>query len=135
MMNCNLSDFVFVPTENQIQNSNIFKFMQKHNISSLDELSKKSKEDLEWFWESVDDDIGVVWDVPYTKTLDVSKGIAWSKWFVGGKTNIYKSTVEKFAKKNPQKTAYYFESEDGIKSKLKPNVQDVKTVVCPIAVP
>ena len=53
--------------------------MQKHNISSLDELSKKAKENLEWFWEAVDEDIGIVWDVPYTKTLDISKGIEWSK--------------------------------------------------------
>jgi acetyl-CoA synthetase len=48
----------------------------------------------------------------------MSKGIAWSKWFVDGKTNIYKSSVEKFAKLNPQKIAYYFESEDGRTSKI-----------------
>ena len=126
MKNHNLSDFVFVPTENQIQDSNIFQFMKKHNISSLDELSKKAKDDLNWFWESVDDDIGVVWDTPYSKTLDVSKGIAWSRWFIGGKTNIYKSTVEKFAKKNPKKTAYFFESEDGIKSKISYSELDSK---------
>jgi len=92
--------------------------MQKHDISSLEELSQKAKNDLEWFWKSVDKDIGLVWDVPYTKTLDVSKGIAWSKWFVDGKTNIYKSSVEKFAKKNPQKIAYHFVSEDGQTSKI-----------------
>ena len=126
MKNCNLSDFVFFPTEDQIQDSNIFQFMKKHDISSLNELSKKAKENLEWFWESVDEDIGVVWDAPYTKTLDMSKGIAWSKWFVDGKTNIYKSTVEKFAKKNPQKTAYYFESEDGVKSKISYSELDSK---------
>ena len=74
--------------------------MQKHNISSLEELSQKAKDNLEWFWESVDKDIGIIWDLPYTKTLDISNGIAWSKWFVNGKTNIYKSSVEKFAKQN-----------------------------------
>ena len=92
--------------------------MQKHDISSLEELSQKAKSDLEWFWQSVDKDIGLVWDVPYTKTLDVSKGIAWAKWFVDGKTNIYKSSVEKFAKQNPQKIAYYFVSEDARTSKI-----------------
>ena len=114
----NLSDFKFIPTEKQIQESNIFQFMQKHNISSLEELSQKAKDDLEWFWQSVDKDIGIIWDTPYTKTLDVSKGIAWTKWFVNGKTNIYKSSVEKFTKENPQKIAYYFISEDGQTSKI-----------------
>jgi len=92
--------------------------MQKYDISSLNELSQKAKNDLEWFWQSVDEDIGLVWDVPYTKTLDVSKGIAWTKWFVNGKTNIYKSSVEKFAKQNPQKIVYHFVSEDGQTSKI-----------------
>ena len=76
--------------------------MKKHNISSLEELSEKSKNNLEWFWESVDKDIGIIWDEPYTKTLDSSNGIAWSKWFVNGKTNIYKSSVEKFTNLTPE---------------------------------
>ncbi len=113
-----LSNFEFIPSEKQIQESNIYKFMQKHNISSLEELSKKSKNDLEWFWKSVDDDLGIVWDAPYSKILDTSKGIAWTTWFVDGKTNIYKSSVEKYVKLTPDKTAYYFESEDGVKLKI-----------------
>ncbi|KAF6247544.1 AMP-dependent synthetase [Nitrosopumilus sp. b3] len=113
-----MSNFEFIPNEKQIKESNIFQFMNKHGVSTLEELSQKAKTDLEWFWESVDKDIGIVWDKPYTKTLDVSKGIAWSKWFIDGKTNIYKSSVEKFAKINPQKIAYYFVSEDGSTSKI-----------------
>ena len=108
-----MSDFEFIPTTKQIQESNIYQFMQKHGIDSLEKLSQKAKINLEWFWESVDKDIGIVWDQPYSKTLDTSKGIAWSKWFVNGKTNIYKSSVEKFVKQTPQKTAYHFVSEDG----------------------
>ena len=92
--------------------------MKKHGISSLDELCIKSKNNLEWFWESVDKDIGIVWDEAYTKTLDSSNGIAWSKWFVNGKTNLFKSSVEKFTKLTPKKTAYYFISEDGNETKL-----------------
>ena len=113
-----MSNFEFIPNIDQFNNSNIFQFMKKHNISSLDELSIKSKNNLEWFWESVDKDIGIIWDEPYTKTLDMSNGIAWSKWFVNGKTNIYKSSVEKFAKQTPNKIAYHFISENGIETKL-----------------
>ena len=121
-----MSKFEFIPTEKQIQESNIYKFMKKHDLSSLDELSLKSKNDLEWFWKSVDEDIGIVWDSPYEKILDVSKGIAWSKWFVNGKTNIYKSSVEKFVKKTPDKIAYYFESEDGKTSQITYSELDSK---------
>ena len=100
--------------------------MKKHGIFSLDELSLKAKDNLEWFWKSVDEDIGIIWDSPYEKILDVSKGIAWSKWFVNGKTNIYKSSVEKFVKKTPDKIAYYFESEDGKTSQITYSELDSK---------
>jgi len=100
--------------------------MQKHNIVSLNELSKKANSDLEWFWESVDKDLGIVWNSPYSKILDSSNGIMWSKWFVNGKTNIYSSSVEKFAKINPEKIAYYFESEDGVKSNITYSELDSK---------
>ena len=100
--------------------------MQKHNISSLEKLAQKAKDNLEWFWQSVDEDIGIVWDVPYTKTLDISNGIAWPRWFVNGKTNIYKSSVEKFAKQNPDKIAYHFVSEDGQTSNISYSELDSK---------
>jgi len=126
-----LSNFDFIPTKKQVEESNIFRFMSKYDISSLDELSKKAKVDVSWFWESVEKDIGIVWDSPYSSTLDISKGIAWSKWFVDGKTNIYKSSVEKFSKTNPDKTAYHFVSEDGKTSKL--SYKELDSKVCKLA--
>ncbi|MDC0329868.1 AMP-binding protein [Nitrosopumilus sp.] len=113
-----MSNFEFIPKPEQYQKSNIYKFMKKHNILSLEELSEKSKNNLEWFWESVEKDIGIIWDEPYTKTLDTSNGIPWTKWFVDGKTNLYNSSVEKFTKTTPEKIAYNFISEDGVETKL-----------------
>ncbi|HET9008664.1 MAG TPA: AMP-binding protein, partial [Nitrosarchaeum sp.] len=108
-----MSDFAFIPTEKQIQTSNIYKFMKKYSISSLQELSQKANQNPEWFWQEVSDEIGIIWDAPYAKILDTTKGIQWSRWFVNGKTNIYKSSVEKFAQEKPDKIAYCFVSEDG----------------------
>ncbi len=100
--------------------------MKKYDLSSLDDLSVKAKNDLEWYWKSVSDDVGIIWDKPYEKVLDISNGIAWSKWFLNGKTNIYKSSVEKFIKTSPEKTAYYFESEDGHTSTISYSELDSK---------
>jgi acetyl-CoA synthetase len=121
-----LTDFVFTPTDQQIQNSNIYKFMKKYDVSNLQQLSMKANENLEWFWQEVENYFGIIWDTPYTKVLDTSKGIPWSKWYVDGKTNIYKSSVEKFAKKNPNKTAYVFVSEDDKVSKITYSELDIK---------
>lgn len=86
--------------------------MRQHGIASLNELYDKARNDLEWYWESVSKDVGIVWNSSYSQILDSSKGIMWSKWFVNGKTNIYSSSVEKFIQKTPDKIAYHFVSED-----------------------
>lgn len=126
-----MSDFVFTPSEEQIKNSNIQSFMNKHEISSLTELSYKAKTNLDWYWKAVGEDIGIIWDKNYEKTSDFSKGYPWAKWFVGGKTNIIKSSVEKFSKKIPEKIAYYFVSEDSTKSKI--SYKDLETNINKLA--
>jgi acetyl-CoA synthetase len=109
-----LNEFIFKPTKEQTENSNIFRFMKKYKISSLFDLNEKAKADVNWFWDAVNEDIGVVWDKKYSVVSDFSKGKPWSKWFVDGKINIINSTVVKFAEKTPNKIAYYFISEDGV---------------------
>ncbi|MEC4848280.1 MAG: AMP-binding protein [Nitrosarchaeum sp.] len=121
-----MSDFVFTPTEEQIQSSNIYKFMKKHDILTLQELSQRANQNLEWFWQEMDKEIGIIWDKPYTKILDTSKGIQWSKWFIDGKTNIYKSSVEKFAVEKSNDIAYIFVSEDGTTFKITYSELDSK---------
>lgn len=100
--------------------------MKKHDISNLQELSQRANQNLEWFWQEIDKEIGIIWDKPYTKILDTSKGIPWSKWFVDGKTNIYKSSVEKFAREKPNDIAYTFVSEDGTTFKITYSELDSK---------
>lgn len=113
-----MADFEFIPTRQQVEESNIYRFMQKLGVHSLDELRDRARQDPGWFWSAVEQDLGIIWDANYNSTLDSSGGITWAKWFVGGKTNIYSSSVEKFARKQPTKTAYYFLSEDGDRSKI-----------------
>jgi len=116
-----MSKFVFYPTKNQIESSNIYKFMKKHNIDSLNELLKKSSDDLDWYWKAVDEDIGIVWDKKYDQVKDTSKGIPWTSWFVNGKTNIILSSIEKFSKLTPDKIVYHFISEDNIHDSITYN--------------
>ncbi|MBM3903663.1 MAG: acetate--CoA ligase [Thaumarchaeota archaeon] len=92
--------------------------MQKHNISSLQELHKKSISNIDWYWGAVNDDIGIVWDKKYTIVSDFSAGKPWTKWFTDGKLNIINSTVTKFAKKTPDKIAYHFVSENNMERKI-----------------
>ena len=47
---------------------------------------------------------------PYRQVLDVSDGIAWARWFVGGKTNVAHVAVDRHP---PERTAIVWEGEDG----------------------
>ncbi|MFN4219116.1 MAG: AMP-binding protein, partial [Candidatus Bipolaricaulia bacterium] len=105
--------FAWTPTQKYIEQSNVWRFMQKHNIKDYAELVRRSIEDLEWFWDAVVTDLQIEFFEPYKKVLDVSRGIPWAKWFVGGKINIAHNCVDKHAQARPDKLALIWEGEDG----------------------
>ncbi len=54
----------------------------------VDELRRRAAADVAWFWDAMVAEIGVEFFEPYHPVLDSSEGIAWSRWFVGGKLNL-----------------------------------------------
>jgi len=85
---------VWKPTSQYVDNSNMKRLMQKHNIRTLDELTKRSINDIEWFWDACDKDLNIEWFKPYEKILNTFKGIEWARWFIGGKLNITHNCVD-----------------------------------------
>lgn len=64
-------------------------FMQMHGIGDWRELVARSTSDIEWFWRAALDYMGVIWDKPYSRLLNVSGGFEWAQWFEGGELNIF----------------------------------------------
>ena len=92
-----MKDIVWKPSEENIKKANITRFMKKYGIKTYDELVKRSTDDLEWFWDAVMKDLKIEWFKPYTNVLDMSKGVQWAKWFIGGKTNIVYNSIDRYA--------------------------------------
>src|SRR4030042_2703007 len=92
-----MEDIVWEPTSEYVENANITRFMRKYNIKDYDQLIKKSTEDIEWFWDAALKDLDIEWYRPYTKVLDDSKGIQWTKWFIDGKINIVHNCLDRYA--------------------------------------
>lgn len=106
---------VFVPSKELIENSNVKKWMNKHNIQTYDELLLKAK-DIEWFWGEVSKDV-VEWFKPYDQVLEWN--LPWAKWFVGAKYNIVHDALDKHVKNwRKNKIAYIFVGEPGDTRKL-----------------
>jgi acetyl-CoA synthetase len=107
------SELVWMPSPEYIERSNVWRFMRRYNISDYAELVRRSIEDIEWFWDAVVKELQIEFFEPYQKVLDISQGIPWAKWFVGGKINIAYNCVDRHAQARPQKLALIWEGEDG----------------------
>jgi acetyl-CoA synthetase len=93
--------------------SNIARFMKKHGISSWHQLVEKANSGIEWYWNAVNEDLGIEWFQKYDRTYDSVAGIPWTKWFVNGKCNIVVNAIDRHAKKQPNKVAYIFANQRG----------------------
>ena len=109
-----MSDFVWEPTPEYIENANVTRFMRAHGIGDFFDLVRRSQEDIEWFWDAAIKDLGLVFSKPYEQVLDSSAGVAWPKWFVGGEVNLTYNCVDRHALGPLAKeTALLWEGEDG----------------------
>ncbi len=114
-----MTEIVWKPTDDYIEKANITKFMKKHGIKNYDELIKKSTEDINWFWDEAIKDLNIEFYKPYNKVYDDSKGIQWTKWFIGGKLNIVHNVVDRQVNSNKKKNiAIIWENEQGVTRKL-----------------
>ena len=68
--------------------------MRRHGIRDYDELVRRSTADTSWFWDAALQDLGVRWSRPYTQVQDASRGFPWTRWFVGGRTNIVANCID-----------------------------------------
>ncbi|MFW9955805.1 MAG: AMP-binding protein [Candidatus Thorarchaeota archaeon] len=88
--------------------------MRLHGIKSFDELMKRSTQDVGWFTNAVLDFLDIQFHKPYKQVVDLSEGIAWPKWCVGGELNIVHNCLDKYMKSTTRsKNAFVWEGEEG----------------------
>lgn len=105
---------VWQPTQEHIEHARLTAFMREHNIANFDELMTRSTEDVAWFTEAVLQFLDIQFYEPYSKVVDLSKGIAWPQWCVGGQMNIVHNCLDKYIGTAKEKqVALIFEGEEG----------------------
>ena len=79
----------------------------------------RSTEDVPWFTEAVLKFLDIQFYEPYQKVVDLSRGIAWPEWCVGGKMNIVHNCLDKYIGTETEKrTAFIWEGEEGVSKSL-----------------
>ena len=89
-------DVAWRPTPDYVTNSRLVTFMERHGLDGYPQLLERSISHPEWFWRAVLDDLSIEFFEPYTKVMDTSRGIAWTKWCVGGRMNIVHNCLDKW---------------------------------------
>lgn len=104
---------VFTPSDYEWKGTRLAQFIERHGYGTLDQLQEDSERDPATFWDRVLQDIGLEWQVPYRQTLDLSGGIMWPDWFVGGRLALVDNLVGKHARRNREKIAIRWEGDAG----------------------
>jgi acetyl-CoA synthetase len=107
-----MDTIIWSPSERLIKNSNIYRLMQRHRIASPAELLSWSISDISCFWHAVMIDLDIQWDTPYQAVLDSTGGKPWTKWFIGGRTNIVTNCLDRHITSRADATALIWEGED-----------------------
>jgi acetyl-CoA synthetase len=106
--------YVWKPSAEVVERSNIGRFMHRHGITGYRELVGRSTDDIDWFWNAVIEDLQIEFFRPFDAILDSSRGIAWTRWFPGGAINLAHQCLDRHAcSPRGDQTAVIWEAEDG----------------------
>src|SRR5256714_3606339 len=107
-------DFVWHPAPELVAQSNLQRFIEKHELGSYDALMQRSTTDIAWFWDTVLGDLDIQFYKPYSHVVDLSEGKPWPKWCVDGEMNIVHNMLDKYAGTAvDNRLAIKSETEDG----------------------
>jgi len=111
--------YVWKPSPAVLERSNIGRFMSRHGIIGYRDLIRRSTGDIAWFWNAVIEDREIEFFRPFDTILDTSRGIAWSRWFLGGTVNLAHHCLDRHARSaRRDRTAVIWEAESGVVRRL-----------------
>jgi acetyl-CoA synthetase len=113
-LNDRAPDIVWRPTADYIERSRLRRFMRDAGVDSYEALLAWSNADPARFWDAAVRDLDLQFYQPYTRTLDLSRGLPWARWFSGGLYNYAHDAVDKWADGPAKdKAAVVWEGEEG----------------------
>lgn len=108
-----MSTYTWTPNADYLENANVLRLARAHGIETIDELRKRSTEDVSWYWDAAITDLGIPFATPYDAVLDASGGPQFPEWFVGGSFNAVDACITRWLAHDGQRPAIVHEAEDG----------------------
>jgi acetyl-CoA synthetase len=107
-------EIVWRPSPEHIENAHLTHFMRQNNVASFEELIERSGSDVAWFTDALLQYLDIRFRVPYSKVVDLSRGIEWPRWCVDGRMNIVDNCLDKhIGTELEDQRALVWEGEEG----------------------
>ncbi len=87
--------YAWIPTPEFIAGTRETEFLKYMNLKTFEELDALSKKDPSRFWDGVLKFGDLKFYKPYHTVMDTSGGIEWSRWCLGGTTNLVLNCFDK----------------------------------------
>ena len=110
--------FIWEPSAELVERANVTRLARRLGADGFHELHRISVEEPERFWPAVVDDLGLEFSRRFDAVVDLSRGPEWATWFVGGRVNVARSCVHRWAAERPDAEALVWQSEDGRREAL-----------------
>ena len=105
---------VWEPGSDYTERAHLTQFMRQNSLADFDALMERSTTDVSWFTEALLEYLDIRFSHPYSKVVDLSRGIAWPKWCVDGRMNIVYNCLDKYkGTETDSQSAVIWEGEGG----------------------
>ncbi len=98
-------EIAWTPTPEVLEQANVVRLMRRLGLDDYRDLQRRSAEDPDWFWPAAIEDMGLEFSHPWDRVVDLSRGPEWATWFVGGKLNLARNCVHRWAERTPDVVA------------------------------
>ncbi|WP_439025727.1 AMP-binding protein [Haloarchaeobius sp. DT45] len=100
-----VSEVAFEPSQEFVESTNVWAFMQEYDIADYDELIERTTQEVDgvdesgvdWFWDELVDYLDIEFYEDYDSVRDDSDGPQFTDWYPGGKINIAHNTLDRWA--------------------------------------
>jgi acetyl-CoA synthetase len=110
-----MSTYVWTPAPELVERANLTRLLRALGAADYHDLHRISVDEPERFWPAVVDDLGIEFARRWDAVVDASRGPEWTRWFVGGRLNLARSCVHRWAGDDEALVGLY---EDGGRESL-----------------
>ena len=113
-----MADFIWQPSPELVERANVTRLSRALGAATTPSCTRSRSRSRTVSGRRVVDDLGLEFSRPWDAVVDDSRGPEWTTWFVGGRMNIARNCLHRWAAEQPDEEALVWLGEDGRRESL-----------------